>query len=107
VHNSGYKTTALLGLAIGLLPCPSALAAYLAGLSTGNAADAYLMIAVFAAGIAFSLTVVGLVLQHASHLLHSSGRERTRASVWTLARALVILGIGLVYCGRVVVQQWP
>ncbi|TWT58851.1 Nickel/cobalt efflux system RcnA [Thalassoglobus neptunius] len=97
---TSYKTTALLGMAVGLLPCPSALAAYFTGLSTGSPAAAYLIIALFAAGIASSLTLVGIMLQLFGDRI---GRRMTGTSrlPWAHIRALLILGMGAFYTVRV------
>ncbi|QDU39001.1 Nickel/cobalt efflux system RcnA [Maioricimonas rarisocia] len=97
----GYRTTALLGLAVGLLPCPSALAAYFGGLSAGHPATAYLIVLLFGAGMAISLSTVGIALQHfgarASRLMQSSS-----GIPWGYVRAVLILGIGLFHVTRLV-----
>lgn len=96
---ASYSTTALLGIAVGLLPCPSALAAYFTGLSAGNPASAYLIIGLFALGIATSLTVVGVLLQRFGQRLNF-GTGRLAAVPWPLVRAALILGIGAFYTLR-------
>jgi nickel/cobalt transporter (NicO) family protein len=96
-----YKTTALLGMAVGLLPCPSALAAYFTGLSSGAPATAYAIIALFAAGIASSLTVVGIILQMFGDRLGSRVQGASRLP-WAHLRAVLILAIGVVYTARLV-----
>ena len=101
-RGSSYSTTALLGVAVGLLPCPSALAAYFTGLSAGNPASAYLIIGLFALGIASSLTVVGVALQRFGRHF-GSGTGRLAAMPWPLVRALIILGIGTFYTLRLTV----
>ena len=40
-QNSGYSVSMLLGAAFGMLPCPSAVAAYLTGMAHGSPAEAY------------------------------------------------------------------
>lgn len=96
------KMTALLGLAVGLLPCPSAMAAYFASLSSGSPTTAYMIIALFGAGIACSLTVVGLLLQCFGDRLGARLHTTSRIP-WGKIRALLILGIGLVYVGRMII----
>jgi hypothetical protein len=81
------------------LPCPSALAAYFTSLSTGSPAAAYLVIAIFAAGIACSLSVVGFALQQFGDRL--SKRLRKGSSLpWAYVRASIILGVGVFYTFR-------
>ncbi|MFG0255790.1 MAG: sulfite exporter TauE/SafE family protein [Rhodopirellula sp. JB053] len=91
--------SALLGVAFGLLPCPSALAAYFTSMSTGSPVAAYAVIGLFAAGIASSLTLVGILLQRFGGSLI---REDSRIGKlpWPYLRAGLILSIGVFYCGR-------
>lgn len=97
---AGYSKSALLGVAFGLLPCPSAMAAYFTSMSEGSPVAAYAVIGLFAAGIATSLSVTGIVMQ-------TLGRRLSRRS-WQLPRAPLayirgglITGIGLLYLLRV------
>ena len=91
-----YSMSALLGVAFGLLPCPSALAAYFTGIATGMPIAAYLVIALFAAGIACSLTVVGLLVQRFGERLFKHKGWIGRLP-WTHIRAVVILSVGVLY----------
>jgi len=99
---SSFRTTAILGLAVGLLPCPTALAAYFSSLSTGAPGTAYFIIAVFAAGIASSLSITGILLQAFGERL-SRRASRVRTLPWGWVRAVLILGLGIYYCGTVFV----
>jgi ABC-type nickel/cobalt efflux system permease component RcnA len=101
---SSYRTTAILGLAVGLLPCPAAMAAYFTGLSSGSPGTSYLIIAVFAAGIACSLSVVGILLQCFGQKV---GRrpERLVNLPWNYVRSALILGIGLIYLMRLIADS--
>ncbi|WP_430453865.1 sulfite exporter TauE/SafE family protein [Rhodopirellula europaea] len=96
---SSYSMSALLGVAFGLLPCPSALAAYFTSMSTGSPVAAYAVIGLFAAGIASSLTLVGILLQR-----FGGGpiREDSRLGKlpWPYLRAGLILCVGVFYCSR-------
>ena len=97
---TSYSMSALLGAAFGLMPCPSALAAYFSGLSSGSPAEAYLVIGLFAAGIACSLTVVGMVVQvFGGRLINAS--SKLSQLPWAYIRAGLIVLIGLVYLGHV------
>jgi len=93
---SSYRTTVLLRLAVGLLPCPTALAAYFTGLSTGSPSTAYLIVGLFAAGIACSLCGTGVLLQMVGSRL-SNRFDRLSSLPWAHLRAGLILGIGLFY----------
>ena len=100
---SSYSMSALLGIAFGLLPCPSALAAYFASMSMGSAFSAYAVIALFAAGIACSLSLIGIFLQWiGTKPLPKS--KRWQGLPWPYIRAGVILMIGCYYLLRLVVN---
>ena len=47
---TSYSISAMLGAAFGLMPCPSALAAYFSGLSSGSPVAAYVVIGIFYLG---------------------------------------------------------
>lgn len=95
-------TTAMLGLAAGLLPCPSALAAFFTGLSSGSPANAYWIVGLFAGGIAASLSVVGILLQwFGASLANITPRASQRT--WARLRGAIILGVGLYYVARLTV----
>lgn len=101
---ASYRTTAILGLAVGLLPCPTAMAAYFTGLSSGSPGATYLIIGLFAAGIASSLSLVGILLQYFGETL---GRRSKRLInlPWNYIRSALILGIGLLYLVRLVTDS--
>ena len=97
---TSYSMSALLGAAFGLMPCPSALAAYFSGLSSGSPIQAYVVIGLFAAGIAFSLTVVGMLVQiFGGRLMNAS--SIISSLPWGYIRAALITLIGIAYLGHV------
>jgi len=98
-----YSMSVLLGAAFGLMPCPSAMAAYFSSLSSGSPATAYIVIGLFAAGIATSLTLVGMVVQVFGSRLTNSGGRFSRLP-WNYIRAGLITSIGLVYLGQVAIN---
>jgi nickel/cobalt exporter len=101
------RITALLGLGVGLLPCPSALAAYFAGLSSGDMTSAWLTIGLFAGGIAVSISAVGLLLQYFGTKLGGRLDKLANPNVWAWGRAVVILCVGAVYLGRLLLVDSP
>ncbi|MEM9411933.1 MAG: sulfite exporter TauE/SafE family protein [Planctomycetota bacterium] len=98
--NSSYSMSALLGAAFGLMPCPSALAAYFSGLAAGSPVQAYVVIGLFAGGIATSLTIVGMIVQVFGGRLISSSSRLARLP-WGYIRGSLISLIGLVYLWHV------
>lgn len=97
---SSYSMSALLGIAFGLLPCPSALAAYFTSMSMGSPVAAYAVIGLFAAGIASSLTFVGLLLQRFGGSLIREDCRLGRLP-WPYIRAMLILSVGVFYTARI------
>lgn len=94
---SGYRMAALLGLGGGLMPCPSALAAFLSSLASGQAAKAFTMITVFSAGAATSLIIAGAGLQQIGGRLAKASISPTRQKLLHCLRALLILMVGVFY----------
>ena len=101
---ASYRTTAILGLAVGLLPCPTAMAAYFTGLSSGSPGATYLIIGLFAAGIACSLSLVGILLQYFGET-YGRRSERLVNLPWDYLRSALILGIGLIYLARLITDS--
>lgn len=97
---TSYSMSALLGAAFGLMPCPSAMAAYFSGLSSGSPVTAYVVIGLFAAGIATSLAFVGMIVQIFGSRLMSTRSWLSRLP-WTYIRAVLITLIGIGYLGHV------
>jgi len=97
---TSYSMSVLLGAAFGLMPCPSAMAAYFSGLSSGSPATAYIVIGLFAAGIATSLTLVGMIVQVFGNRFTNTGSRLSRLP-WNYIRAGLITAIGLFYLGHV------
>lgn len=91
--------SALLGVAFGLLPCPSAMAAYFTSMLTGSPVAAYTVIGLFAAGIARSLTLVGILVQQFGGKLLNHNNRVSRLP-WPYLRAAMILFVGGVYMSR-------
>lgn len=100
---SSYSMSALLGFAFGLLPCPSALAAYFASMSTGSPLSAYAVISLFAAGIACSLSSIGILLQWLGNMSLPKP-NRLLALPWPYIRAGLILTIGCFYLARLAIS---
>ena len=93
---ASYSRSALLGVAFGLLPCPSAMAAYFSSISVGSPLAAYAVIALFAAGIASSLTVVGIAVQTFGDRF-SKRQTKLQNLPWAWIRAILITAVGLFY----------
>ena len=96
---ASYSMSAMLGIAFGLLPCPSAMAAYFTSMSTGTPVAAYGVIGLFAAGIACSITLFGMLVQVFGTRLLTSESKLAKLP-WSYIRAGLILSIGMFYTAR-------
>ena len=93
---SSYSMSALLGVAFGLLPCPSALVAYFSSMSAGSPVAAYAVIGLFAAGIACSLILIGTMIQCFGGAWFQRSEYLQRLP-WPFLRAGLILAVGGFY----------
>lgn len=100
---ASYSMSALLGIAFGLLPCPSAMAAYFTSMSDGAPVMAYSVIGLFAAGIALSLTVIGILVQTCG--IRFSKRDwKIARRPWAHIRAGLIMCVGVIYLIRTAIS---
>ena len=92
-HHHDVTKRGLLGMgaAAGLLPCPSALVVLLAAISQHEIALGLLLIVAFSAGLAATLTIVGLAVVHARRVLPL----RAGAGALPALSALAIVGVGV------------
>ena len=91
-----WRGLVAMGASAGLIPCPSALVVLLGAIAQGEIALGMLLIVAFSAGLAATLTLLGLAVVHAGRAL---GRlpvpGRITAALPTVS-ALLIVGVGLV-----------
>jgi nickel/cobalt transporter (NicO) family protein len=83
------------GVSGGLLPCPSALVVLLAAISLHRVAYGLLLIVAFSAGLALSITGIGLVAVLAKRAFKRISFDGRVVRLLPAASALVILGAGL------------
>jgi ABC-type nickel/cobalt efflux system permease component RcnA len=83
------------GVSGGLLPCPSALVVLLAAISLHRLAFGLLLIVAFSAGLALTITGIGLAAVLARGVFKRLSFEGRALSLLPAASALVILAAGL------------
>jgi ABC-type nickel/cobalt efflux system permease component RcnA len=95
-----------LGAAGGLLPSPSALLVLLTALSVGRVAYGLGLIAAFSAGLAVTLTVVGVAVLRGRDVAHDRAGARLHGLVHRapLVGASVVLALGLAIATRAALQ---
>ena len=90
------------GISGGLLPCPSALVVLLAAISLHRIAFGLVLILAFSAGLALSITGIGLVAVLARNTFRRLSFDGPLVRLLPAASALVILATGLAMTVRAV-----
>ncbi|MBJ7329778.1 MAG: sulfite exporter TauE/SafE family protein [Solirubrobacteraceae bacterium] len=86
-----------MGTAAGIIPCPSALVVLLAAIAQGEIALGLLLIVAFSAGLALTLTILGLLVVSAGRVLAKAptgGRGAQVVAALPAVSAVVIMGAG-------------
>jgi nickel/cobalt transporter (NicO) family protein len=94
-----------LGVAGGLLPCPSALVVMLASIAAGRVVYGLVLVLAFSVGLAATLTAVGLAFVYAGRLFKSPSRENKLVRLLPVASALVIACLGAAICYEAMAQS--
>jgi nickel/cobalt transporter (NicO) family protein len=96
------RTLVAMGISAGLIPCPSALVVLLGAIAQHQIALGLVLICAFSAGLAATLTALGLLVVHAGRL---TSRVRTNGRVVAVLPALssvAIVAVGLVLTAQAV-----
>ena len=94
-----YLTLGVLGVAVGIVPCPSVVVAYLSGVSTGNSLVGMENVILFAIGMCFSLTSVIVLCSLGGEKLLAKINIKKTSMNWSLIQGVtfLIIGIGTVF----------
>jgi nickel/cobalt transporter (NicO) family protein len=98
----GWRSLVGVGISGGLLPCPSALVVLLAAISLHRVAFGLLLIVAFSAGLALSITGVGLIAVLAKRVFGRVGFDGRIVGLLPAVSALVILVAGVAMTARAV-----
>lgn len=93
-----WRSLLALGVAGGILPCPSALVVLLAAISLHRVGYGLLLVFAFSLGLAGMLTAIGIAFVYAGRLIKPSGKFDRLARILPVASALVIACAGLAIC---------
>jgi ABC-type nickel/cobalt efflux system permease component RcnA len=96
----GWRSLVGVGVSGGLLPCPSALVVLLAAISLHRVAFGLLLIVAFSAGLALSITGVGIAAVVAKRLFARASFEGRLVGLLPAVSALVILVAGVAMTAR-------
>ena len=96
----GWRSLAVMGVAGGLVPSPSALVVLLAATALGRAWFGAVLVVAYGAGMAVTLIAAGLLLTRARHLFDHKGRGPRLARAGALlplatSSVIVVVGISL------------
>jgi nickel/cobalt exporter len=91
----GRRSLLAVGISGGLLPCPSALVVLLAAISLHRVPFGMMLIVAFSAGLALSITGIGLVAVFAKQVFKRASFEGRLVRLLPAGSALVILAAGL------------
>jgi nickel/cobalt transporter (NicO) family protein len=94
-HDLSPRSLVAVGISGGLLPCPSALVVLLAAISLHRVAFGMLLVVAFSAGLALTITGIGLVAVLARGAFRRLRLDGPVATLLPAASALVILAAGL------------
>jgi nickel/cobalt exporter len=94
------RSLVAVGITGGLLPCPSALVVLLAAISLHRVPFGMLLIVAFSAGLALSITGIGLVAVFAKQIFKRASFEGRLVRLLPAVSALVILAAGLAMTAR-------
>ena len=101
-HDTSMRSLFAVGVSGGLLPCPSALVVLLAAISLHRVAFGLLLILAFSAGLALTITGIGLAAVLARSVFRRASFEGRLVRLLPAASALVILAAGLAMTLRAV-----
>jgi ABC-type nickel/cobalt efflux system permease component RcnA len=96
----GWRGIMAMGASAGLIPCPSALVVLLGAVSQGQVALGMLLIVVFSAGLAMTLSALGLVVVLAGRLTKRAAIPHRLVTTLPAVSAIVIVGVGCVLTAR-------
>jgi ABC-type nickel/cobalt efflux system permease component RcnA len=101
-EGTSFRSLFAVGVSGGLLPCPSALVVLLAAISLHRVAFGLLLILAFSAGLALTITGIGLAAVLARTAIRRVSFEGRLVRLLPAASALVILAAGLAMTVRAV-----
>ncbi len=98
----GVRGLLAMGAAAGLIPCPSALVVLLGAVAQGQIALGMLLIVAFSAGLALTLTALGLAVVLASRALQRVNVSGSLVMALPAASALLIVVVGCVLTAKAI-----
>jgi ABC-type nickel/cobalt efflux system permease component RcnA len=98
VAQHGRRSLAALGASSGFAPCPTALAVWLSAIAMHRAALGLVLVVAFSAGVATTLTMVGLLIVLARSLIDRTARPGPILRCLPVLSAACVAAIGILLC---------
>jgi nickel/cobalt exporter len=99
-----WRGLVAMGASAGLIPCPSALVVLLGAVAQGQVALGMLLIVAFSAGLAATLTLLGLGVVYAGRALSRMPVPGRLTATLPTVSALLIVGVGVVLTAQALPQ---
>ncbi|MFK7825435.1 MAG: sulfite exporter TauE/SafE family protein [Oligoflexales bacterium] len=90
-----FSISAILGLSVGLYPCPTAIAAYLTALANGDQISGYLAIFVYGIGIGITMMGIGLASAYMGRSFFSRFKTKISQKLVLRAQSCIFMLIGI------------
>jgi nickel/cobalt exporter len=103
-HDLGWKGIVGMGAAAGLIPCPSALVVLLGAIAQQQVALGLLLIVAFSAGLAMTLTALGLAVVYGRRAIARFSIPAAATSALPALSAVMIVGVGFVLTAQAIPQ---
>lgn len=91
-----YLTSGLLGIATGMIPCPTIVVSYLSGISKGDSLEGVNSVVLFALGMFLSLLGVVIFFSFGGEKIFKRFRGSKFLSKWELVQGCAFILIGIV-----------
>ncbi len=95
LSRSSFLTSGVLGIATGIIPCPTAIAAYLSGVSSGNSFLGIQNVICFAFGMCFSLMGAIIFCSLSGKKLVQKLKNKGTTLNWSFIQGILFIVIGL------------
>ena len=91
---SRFSLSALLGVSVGLYPCPTAIASYLNAIADGNISSGYVAIFIYGCGIGLTITCVGVISGYFGKSAFSNLTKRISPVMMSRIQAVIFIVLG-------------
>ena len=95
LRKTRFSISAILGVSVGLYPCPTAIAAYLTALANGDQISGYLAIFVYGLGIGITMMGIGLASAYMGRSFFSRFKGKITQKLVLRAQSCIFMFVGI------------